>query len=568
MTRLPHIPNLGSLKKQAKKLLKSFKDADPASRDLVEQYFAEPGKFKSLRDAQFVIARKYGHSGWAALKNFVEAEQLKKISPQELADKFIDCACVSYGMGDGEGDSDKKYQRAERYLERFPELAEFNCITAIITHKLDHLKRLLAVTPELATTPYGKRAWPPMLYLACSRIPEPGAAKTALKIASLLLEYGASPDSCVEVPFGHLCALTGAMGEGEAGPVNQPSHQYAYELAGLLLDAGANPNEGQGLYNTQFTHSLDDYWLAQRIRYGLNKDHILTWDKKGATTTFNYLLEGAINRNRLDRVRFLVEHGADANAQSWYADCNIYSNALIKGRKEIADYLAAHGARAGKLSELDQFLVAVAADDLERVMEIAAAHPEFLEEPKNFAYASLETIKWIVRSGIDVNRQNEQGQTLLHIAAGGEGNLQIVQYLLAHGADPYIRDYQFNGSAVAFAHFHGNDPIRDFMLDRLEDTTEMSACGAYRRLREVLEQRPELANFTANSGTGNTPLHVVCNWLAADAEYSLKEKIIDLLLSKGADLNAKNDNGLTPLQAAEQWNEDDVWNILMARGAH
>ena len=567
MTSLPVIPNLTSLKKQAKKLLKSFKNGDQDSLELISQYFPRPENFKSLRDAQLVIARNYGYSGWTALKKFIESEQLKRMSPEQLANKFIDYACVAYGMGDSEGDFDKKYKRAERYLKQFPKLSEFNFITAIVSNNFEHVKHLLSINPELAITPYGKRDWPPMLYLTFSRITDTEPDKKALKIASLLLEHGASPDSCVDAPYGQLCALTGAMGEGEAGPVNQPPHQYAEELATLLLDAGANPNEGQGLYNTQFTESLDKFWLPQRISYGLNKDHILSWDKNEKTTTFNYMLEVAITRKNMNRVRFLIGHGADCNAHSWYADRNIYSNALVKGEREIADYLLAHGAITGDLSDMDEFLIAVAANDLDKLDSMLDAHPEFLDDPETFSHASLETIKLIIGKGFDLNKQNKNGSTLLHIAAGGEGKLEIVRHLLKKGADPYIRDHRFNGSALGHAHFNQNYEVRDFLLGQIEDTTEMSACGAYHRLHEVLEKRSDLAGYTSNAGTGNTPLHLVCNWLPAATDYTLKEKIIDLLLSKGADINARNKHGLTPLQAAEQWNEDDVWDILTSRGA-
>ena len=40
-------------------------------------------------------------------------------------------------------------------------------------------------------------------------------------------------------------ALTGAFGEGEQGPVNQPPPPEWEAFARLLLDAGADPNDGQ-----------------------------------------------------------------------------------------------------------------------------------------------------------------------------------------------------------------------------------------------------------------------------------------------------------------------------------
>jgi hypothetical protein len=63
--------------------------------------------------------------------------------------------------------------------------------------------------------------------------------------------------------------LTGAFGEGEAGPVNQPEHQYCYQLARLLLEAGADPNDNQYLYNRMFT--LGTRHLELHFEFGLGQ---------------------------------------------------------------------------------------------------------------------------------------------------------------------------------------------------------------------------------------------------------------------------------------------------------
>jgi hypothetical protein len=82
----------------------------------------------------------------------------------------------------------------------------------------------------------------------------PGAAGRPAAGAGLLLDAGADPDAGyawhgLTPPF---TALTGCFGEGEQGPRRQPRHPRSIELARLLLDAGADPNDGQTLYNRMF----------------------------------------------------------------------------------------------------------------------------------------------------------------------------------------------------------------------------------------------------------------------------------------------------------------------------
>jgi hypothetical protein len=67
--------------------------------------------------------------------------------------------------------------------------------------------------------------------------------------------------------------MAGAMGEGERGPAACPPHPCADELVTLLLETGADPNEAQGLYNTQFTASIDKWLPLLILRIGAHANH-------------------------------------------------------------------------------------------------------------------------------------------------------------------------------------------------------------------------------------------------------------------------------------------------------
>jgi ankyrin repeat protein len=70
---LPNKPSLAQLRKQAKELLKSYRAGKHAAVAEVERFeqHPDPANF-ALADAQRVLARAYGFSSWAALKNHVE----------------------------------------------------------------------------------------------------------------------------------------------------------------------------------------------------------------------------------------------------------------------------------------------------------------------------------------------------------------------------------------------------------------------------------------------------------------------------------------------------------------
>ena len=67
---------------------------------------------------------------------------------------------------------------------------------------------------------------------------------------------------------------------------------------------------------------------------------------------------------------------------------------------------------------------------------------------------------------------------------------------------------------------------------------------------------------TVRRPDGRSPLHV-----AAEDDVPRYERSIDLLVRHGADVNARNDRGQTPLDVAIEALADDVAAALVARGA-
>ena len=112
-------------------------------------------------------------------------------------------------------------------------------------------------------------------------------ACNTLETARVLLAGGADPNTNFTYPYGSIfTAVTGALGQGERGPANQPPHQYSFELAKLLLDVGANPNDSQALYNRMF--SEDDQTINLLLAYGLNAKHTVIgmWTRSMACSIF------------------------------------------------------------------------------------------------------------------------------------------------------------------------------------------------------------------------------------------------------------------------------------------
>ena len=75
-SRLPAHPSLEQLRKQAKDLLRHYRDGDAVAATrfaaIIPKFARATGLEALLADAQFVVAREYGFENWAALTSYVE----------------------------------------------------------------------------------------------------------------------------------------------------------------------------------------------------------------------------------------------------------------------------------------------------------------------------------------------------------------------------------------------------------------------------------------------------------------------------------------------------------------
>jgi len=90
-----------------------------------------------------------------------------------------------------------------------------------------------------------------------------------------------------------------------------------------------------------------------------------------------------------------------------------------------------------------------------------------------------------------------------------------------------------------------------------QDLADAASAGYIRRLKAILDKRPDLIN--ARVWLGGTALFPACQ--------RNEPKVIAFLIDRGADLNARDDNGQTALFVAVEWARIDAIEVLLANGA-
>jgi len=565
---LPHNPSLSNLRKRAKQLLERARAGQGEAAEQVREFHPAPPPLAqlALHDAQLVVARLYGFPSWARLKHHLEQVEPFAWDPQAApavdespADRLIRLVCLDYGGSWRPLD----LAPARRLLAREPGIARASIHAAAAAGDAAAVRQLLAADPALADTRGGPHRWPPLLYACYSRM-EPEGDRSTLEAARALLDAGADPDAgflwCGNVP--PFTALTGAFGEGEDGN-NSPPHPQRDALARLLLEAGADPNDGQTLYNRHFRP--DDGHLVLLFEFGLGRDRGGPWvarfaDRMG--TPEKMLVEElwfAARKNLTARARLLVEHGADVNTPGFRDGRTPYEQALLSGNHEIAEYLAAHGARRVALPPDQELASACVAGDGDRVRAIVARHPGLLDQlgpagriqlvARAVETGRAEGVRLMAELGFELG--HPIGTTPMHQAAWA-GDLAMVRLLVELGASTDARDPDYRSTPLGWAHYNHQERVLEYLM-QFADIFDAVRCGGVERAAALLGERPDLARAASERGGLVFQLHRGIERLP---------EMIEVLRAHGVDFSARDREGRTAIEALSARGDQAVADLL------
>ncbi|MGF6243697.1 ankyrin repeat protein [Paraburkholderia sp. GAS38] len=470
MNKLPPKANLDHLKKQAKELLRLYRNGDAAAiARFIHHLPAAAHRTESevvalqlrLHDAQSCIAREYGFPSWAELSVHVEASGLAHHEQAVLIRRWLGLA---YG-GDVTGTYLAARPRvAVQLLHNHPDLIATDAYVACAAGHLETVSRTMTADPDWLHRAGGPLNLPPLVAVTHSCLGQLPEFTTQLReCAQHLLQAGANPNQHIgnRLPptslatpdeMEPLSALYGA-----AGVIRDPA------LTELLLKAGADPNDGESLYhsleNPDCTRLLlrhgarvagtnalrraldmpDPTALELLLAHGGDANEPAG---EGPTKTWGAPLLRAIAVRRSPRhIAALLAAGADPKAQT--ADgVSAWRLATQVGLPEVVALLRTYGAEE-KLTADDEFVAACARADASEARRIQARHPDLpgsLPEdrlrllPDTAAWGSRAAVKVMVELGwpIDARGGDWDASALNHAVFSGDA--ELAAFLLAHGA--------------------------------------------------------------------------------------------------------------------------------------
>jgi len=465
MKRLPDRPNLSHLKKQAKDLLSHYKSGDPAAIARIRQGLPAVGGHHlgnlRLHEAQWCLAREYGFASWAALKSFVAVWPLRGLDRAALRLAWLRLAYAA----DIAGGADRaRPSVAARMLAECTDAFGNDPYLACARGEEAILRQATASEPGWLNRPGGPLKLPPLVAVTHSSLVRLPVFRERLHAcARFLLDAGADPNLGVgsRWPPASLSAPSAVFLlsplYGAAGQNHDP------ELTKMLLDAGANPNDGESLY-----HSLENLQCTR---------HLLAAGAQIAGT----VLYRALDLDNIDVLQLLLSHGADPNepppgppTSNWGSPllwairrrrspahiaallaggadvsarapdgASAYTLALRFALPEVADLLGQTVA-AQRISADERFLAACARGDEKTARRLQSEQSDFpaaLSEtqlallPELAAQGCNTAVMLMVKLGwpIAIRGGDWKASALNH--AVFRGDAQLTWFLLEYGAD-------------------------------------------------------------------------------------------------------------------------------------
>lgn len=482
--------NLEQQKKQARELLRALRAGNGLARlRSLHLRWAEADEIDirqnvALHDAQFVIAREQGFTGWTQLKAYANPATHQRHTRLFVADlawiiqRVHGLLKTRRSAGPAaleqirvwhprfEGFSDEEILRA-----RFNE-ADAGLVYAR-AHGFETWNELVQRVNALASAANPEDGEP---FLAAFRALEAG---DAARLTSLLKRHpalarqrGTNGNSLLNLAvslapkgkFDSTVVVEALLSAGaDVNDANDrgwtPLHQAAYanqsELAATLIEAGADLDpEAHGSGGTPLVCAL--FWGHREVADILGRHSVAPGNLRAAAGLGNLdLLERCFNDDGTLAAEAFAARGF-YRPHSGFPDWNPSA-----GAQEVLDEALVWACKTGRTEVLPRLIRAGARLD---------ADP-YRGTPLIWAAVCnrLETAEWLIKHGATVDLKatfggltHGQGVTALHMAAQN-GHLSMVKLLIRCGADPKIKDDLYQSDAEGAANFFGQIAVRDYL---------------------------------------------------------------------------------------------------------
>ena len=256
------------------------------------------------------------------------------------------------------------------------------------------------------------------------------------------------------------------------------------------------------------------------------------------------LLLSAVNGNT-DILRCFIENKADVDARTGNCQCTLLIVASKYGHTNAVNVLLQYGANVALTDKSGRTALHFAAGSSDN---------------------SCEILRCLIENGADIDKGRNDNQTPLMIAAQ-KGHVSVATFLIEHGANVDLQDE--NGNTALHHTLYGSDVSCEILscltgsgadvngVNKVKHTPLMIAAKRGHLNALTLLIKHGAHDVDLQDSDGYTALHY--------AVYSsdISCEILSCLIGIGADVNARTNNGVTPLMiAAEEGHINGVTSLV------
>ncbi|KPK36438.1 MAG: hypothetical protein AMJ65_16175 [Phycisphaerae bacterium SG8_4] len=341
------------------------------------------------------------------------------------------------------------------------------------------------------------------------------------------------------------------------------------DLVRLLVEAGADVNAGSWPPLCRAVDENNTAIAEYLIDNGadINVYPVEDWGP---------LQETVVISNSIEMAKLLIARGGDINSKGY----PVLNSAIHEKRRDLCEFLIQRGANVNAEDKWGRVSLhyAIRNEDLD-IMNILIANGADVDikhtgryTPLQYTHSGGETLlqyaaiggrteaaKLLLEAGANVDAKNDGGQTALHVILDLTKSKytyyrlskDTVELLLAKGADVNLKDKD-GRTPLHLAAESADGDIIELLLDkgaRIDARDEESGSTAlHRAAQSGNKNAAELliakgADINAKDKQGHTPLYIAVNH---------GYKVAELLINKGADSGIRTESGRTLLELAQQ----------------
>ena len=208
------------------------------------------------------------------------------------------------------------------------------------------------------------------------------------------------------------------------------------------------------------------------------------------------------------------------------------------------------------------------------------SNPSQGDEDFTRTFKKLEIIQLLIKRGVNINIQNTAGITPLMMACSCSNSTQVVELLLRNEANPNIQT-EYSETALMLACETCNLEVTKLLLKAKANPNQQRTDGITALMFVAQQGHPDIvqqlleygAELNTHDKNGCTAIHHIM--LLDDTEtlqssekmMSDKFEVLQLVITRGIDVNIKDGNGMTALMLASIVGFTEAVKLLLQAGA-